>query len=81
MTPNEIKAAIVRAGTNQTAMAAHLGVTRSALWRVVNGNMRSAKIESALEKLTGKPIHSDKAKRGRQKSVWNGVSASQGATA
>ncbi|WP_161499705.1 helix-turn-helix domain-containing protein [Limnohabitans sp. TS-CS-82] len=72
MTPNEIKAAILRAGTNQAAIASYLDVTVQSVWRVVNGTMRSARIEAELEKITGCPIHASVSRRGRKKAVWSG---------
>lgn len=75
MKPQEIKAAIVKAGTTQVAIATHLGVTPQSLGRVIAGRMRSARIEAELEKLTGKPIHAHKSKPGRQRAVWNGQRA------
>jgi lambda repressor-like predicted transcriptional regulator len=81
MKPIDIKAAIARAGTTQAAIAEHLGVTKNSLWRVVNGTLRSARIEAELQQITGCPIHPAKAKRGRQKSTWSGKAAHQGAAA
>jgi len=72
MTPEEIKAAIARAGTTQTAIASHLDVRVQSIGRVIKGTMRSAKIEAELAKLTGKPLHASQAKPGRPKSTWNG---------
>lgn len=73
MTPIEIKAAICKAGTNQSAIATHLGVSIGSVWRVVHGKMRSAKIEAELEKITGKPIHKTRSRTGRPKATWNGA--------
>ncbi len=72
MQPYEIKAAIMRVGTSQSAIAEYLGVTRSCVVRVISGQARSARIEAELEKITGKPIHPDRPKPGRVKTVWNG---------
>jgi lambda repressor-like predicted transcriptional regulator len=72
MNPNDIKAAISKAGTTQAAIADHLGISKNSLWRVVNGTMRSARIEAELQKITGRPIYTTKLARGRQKSVWTG---------
>lgn len=73
MTPSEIKAAICKAGTNQTAIATHLEVSIGSVWRVIHGKMRSAKIEAELEKITGKPIHEARSRTGRPKATWNGA--------
>jgi hypothetical protein len=43
MTPNEIQAAIIKAGTNQKAIAEYLGINVHMVWRVVNGMGRSAR--------------------------------------
>ncbi len=72
MTPNDIKAAIARAGTSQAAIAEHMKISKGSVWRVVNGTLRSTRIEAELQKLTGKPLHAAKPVKGRQKSVWNG---------
>lgn len=75
MKPEEIKAAIVRAGTSQTAIATHLGVSVQSIGRVIKKTMRSTRIERELEKLTGQPIHDKKAEPGRPRSVWTGQRA------
>ena len=72
MTPDAIKAAISRAGTTQTAIARYLDVSPSCVGRVINGAMRSQRIEAELQKITGKPIHGPAGKPGRKKSSWNG---------
>ncbi|UCU93994.1 helix-turn-helix domain-containing protein [Hydrogenophaga taeniospiralis] len=73
MKPEDIRAAIVRAGTTQRAIADYLDVRPQTVARVINGQSRSAKIEDELAKITGKPIHASRNKPGRRKSVWNGV--------
>jgi predicted ArsR family transcriptional regulator len=73
MKPEEIKAAIVRAGTSQVAIATHLGVTPQSVGRVIKKTMRSERIERELEKLTGGPIHAKKSKVGRPRATWNGA--------
>ncbi len=76
MTPTDIKAAIAKAGTTQSAIAAYLKVSKSSVYNVVNGSLRSTRIEAELEKITGAPIHqSPPPGRGRKKSVWLGVAA------
>jgi lambda repressor-like predicted transcriptional regulator len=72
MKPEEIKAAIALAGTSQSALATHLGVTPQSVGRVISKTMRSARIERELEKITGKPIHDQRNKPGRPRAVWNG---------
>jgi len=72
MEPADIKAAIERAGTNQSAIARYLGVTTGHMAHVVNKKVRSARVEAELEKITGRPIHEARAKRGRRMAVWNG---------
>lgn len=72
MKPQDIKAAIARAGTSQTAIAVHLGVRLNSVSRVINGTMRSTKIEAELQKITGKPLHAAPPVRGRRKTVWTG---------
>lgn len=72
MKPQDTKAAITRANTSQTAIAAHLGVSLNSVSRVINGTMRSKRIEAELQKLTGKPLHETPSVRGRRKTVWTG---------
>lgn len=75
MKPQDIKAAITKAGTTQTAIAEHLEVSIGSVSRVINGTMRSKKIEAALEKITGRPLHDTPSVPGRRKTVWNGAGA------
>lgn len=72
MKPEDIKAAIALAGTSQTAIARHLGVSPNSVSRVICGTMRSTRIEAELQKITGKPLHASPSKRGRKPSVWPG---------
>ena len=72
--PQDIKAAIAKAGTSQKAIADHLDVSVSALHRVIHGTMRSKKIEAELQKITGKPLHDTPPVRVRRKTVWTGQS-------
>lgn len=72
MTPNEIKAAIQRAGTSQAAIAEYLGLNASTVMRVVNKKGRSARVEAELKKICGKDVFDKPAKIGRPKSVWTG---------
>lgn len=73
MSPNEIKAAIALAGSTQTALAAYLGVSMQSVSRVINGRLRSTRIEAELAKIIGKPPFGALPKRGRPKSSWNGT--------
>jgi transcriptional regulator with XRE-family HTH domain len=75
MKPEDIKAAIAMAGTSQTAIARHLGVSPNSVSRVICGAMRSTRIEAELQKITGKPLHASKPVRGRKKTVWSGAGA------
>lgn len=70
--PQDTKAAIAKAGTSQTAIARHLGVSLNSVQRVINGTLRSKRIEAELEKITGKPLHSTPSVRGRRRTVWTG---------
>lgn len=72
MTPSAIRAAIARAGTSQAAIAAFLNVSPGSVGRVINGTMRSRRIEAELQKITGRPIHGELSKPGRKKTVWTG---------
>jgi lambda repressor-like predicted transcriptional regulator len=72
MKPQDTKAAIARAGTSQAAIAEHLGVSPHSISRVINGTMRSKRIEAELQKITGKPLHPTPSVRGRRKTVWTG---------
>lgn len=48
MTPDDIRAKIVQAGTSQTAIAKFLKVRPASVGRVISGAMRSARIEAEL---------------------------------
>ena len=72
MTPNEIQAAIIKAGTNQKAIAEYLGINVHMVWRVVNGMGRSARVEAELIKIIGYDIFGGPASRGPKKKVWTG---------
>lgn len=75
--PAEIKSAIVRAGTSQSAIAEYLGVTAQSVWRVIHGGFRSPRIEAELAKITGCPVREPRLhRRVRAKTVWNGQKAS-----
>ena len=73
MKPEDIRAAIAKAGTTQRAIADYLDVRPQTVARVINGQTRSARIEDELAKITGKPLHAVRNKPGRRKSVWNGA--------
>jgi predicted XRE-type DNA-binding protein len=70
--PNQIKEAILRAGTSQSAIATYLGVHVSVVNGVVLKKTRNKRIEKELEKITGAPIHDTPVKRGPRKTVWTG---------
>lgn len=72
MEPEDIKAAIAKAGTSQSGIAEYLGLTTGVVCAVVNKKTRSPRVERELEKITGKPIYDQPAKRGRKKLVWTG---------
>lgn len=72
MKPQDTKAAIAKAGTSQTAIAEYLGVSTHSVSRVINGTMRSTRIEAELQKVTGTPLHDTPSVRGRRKTVWTG---------
>lgn len=71
----DIKAAIEKAGTSQTAIARYLGLTPNTVNRVVQKTGRSARVEAELAKICGRPIHAHPGKHGQPKTVWNGVLA------
>lgn len=73
MSPREVKAALILAGMTQTAFANSLGVSINSVSRVINGTLRSKRIEAELQKLTGKPLHDAPSVRGRRQSVWPGA--------
>jgi predicted XRE-type DNA-binding protein len=72
MKPNLIKAEITKANTTQAAIAAYLDVSAMSVSRVINGTMRSERIEAELTKIIGKNIFKPKSKAGRKRSVWTG---------
>lgn len=71
-----IKAAIVAAGTSQSAIAEYLKISPSSVARVVAGKNRSARIEAELAKILGRMPFGPPGKRGRKKTVWEGRVAS-----
>lgn len=73
MNANDIKAAIVRSGTSQRAIAKYLGVSAQSVWRVIHGGFRSQRIEAELEKITGCPVReARKPRHTRATTVWDG---------
>ena len=74
MSPAEIKSAIAKAGTSQAAIAGFLGVTVQTVNAVVNGRMRSPRVEAELAKIVGPDVFKpyEKKKGGRPKTVWTG---------
>jgi predicted XRE-type DNA-binding protein len=82
MNPVDIKAAIARAGTSQAAIALYLGVSTTAVCKVVNGTARSARVEKEIEKIAGKGAFGAKRPAHRTKTVWTGqVAQRAGSTA
>ena len=73
MNKTDIKAAIERAGTSQTAIAEYLGVSPTCVGRVIAGTMRSSRVERELEKLIGRPIFGKSKKPGRTKTAYLGT--------
>jgi lambda repressor-like predicted transcriptional regulator len=72
MEPKDIKAAISKAGTSQSAIAAYLGVHVSVVNGVVLKKTRNQRVEAELLKITSKPLYDTPVKRGPRKTVWNG---------
>lgn len=72
MKPNDIKAAISRAGTSQNAIAEYLDLSATTVSGVVNGKTRSARVEAELAKIIGKAPFGPPAKKGPKKSTWHG---------
>ncbi len=56
MHPEEIKAAIRMKGTTPTAIAEELGVSRSMVSHVINGNAKSERIAQRIAQITGKTV-------------------------
>lgn len=78
MTPEDIRAKIIQAGTSQTAIAKFLKVRPASVGRVITGAMRSQRIEVELEKIIGGKVFAEPPKkRGRPKTVWTGQIAPQ----
>jgi hypothetical protein len=70
MTPNDIKAALVKAGTNQSALAEYLNVSVSTVCKVINKTARSARVEKEIDAIAGKSCFAPYRKPGRVKLVW-----------
>ena len=56
MHPEEIKAAIRMKGTTPAAIGDELGVSRSMVSHVINGNAKSERIAKHISALIGKPV-------------------------
>lgn len=52
----DIKAALEKAGVTQVELAHRLGVTPMAIWQVIHGNSRSARIEREIADVIGLPL-------------------------
>ena len=72
MEPKDIKAAILLAGTSQSAIADYLGIHVSVVNGVVLKKTRNQRVETELQKITGKPVYDTPVKRGPRKTVWTG---------
>ena len=72
MNATDIKTAIARAGTSQSAIAEYLDVSATTVSGVVNGKTRSARVEAELAKIIGKPPFGLPARKGPAKTTWNG---------
>lgn len=57
MHPADIRAALIKAGSNQAGIARQLGVSHNAVSLVVHGSTKSARIARAIAKATGISIH------------------------
>lgn len=71
MKPADIKAALSKAGQTQAALARHLGTTSTLVCHVINGRLRSKKVEDELAKLIGRRPFGETPKPGQKKTVWN----------
>jgi lambda repressor-like predicted transcriptional regulator len=56
MHPADIKASLVKAGRRQFQLARELKVTQPAVHLVIQGQTKSARIATAISKVTGLPI-------------------------
>jgi hypothetical protein len=73
MNPNCIRSKIAAAGTSQTAIAKYLAVQPGSVAKVIEGKMRSLRIEAELSKIVGQTLFpGPRRKPGRPKTVWNG---------
>jgi lambda repressor-like predicted transcriptional regulator len=52
----DINAAMIKAGTNQTKLAAQIGVDQSLVSLVVHGKSRNPRVAAAIANATGLPI-------------------------
>ena len=51
MDPLEIRAELLKRGWTLRGLARHLGVSHTAVWKVVRGELRSPRIESAISEI------------------------------
>lgn len=72
MEPKDIKAAILDAGTSQSAIARYLGIHVSVVNGVVLKKTRNQRVEAQLQAITGKPVYDTPVQRGPRKTVWTG---------
>ena len=56
MKPNEIKAALILAEVSQASIAKKLGVSRAAIFYVINGDRPSPRIRAAIAEAISQPV-------------------------
>ncbi|MBE3574570.1 MAG: helix-turn-helix domain-containing protein [Firmicutes bacterium] len=57
MTPREIRAQLMLRGIRQQRIAEQLGVRAAAVSQVIDRKARSARIEAAIARAIGRPVH------------------------
>ncbi|MFY3986097.1 helix-turn-helix domain-containing protein [Achromobacter xylosoxidans] len=62
MHPEDIKAALRKAGVTQAALADELDIARSSVAQAISGSIRSARIQARIAEIIGKPV----------KEIWPG---------
>lgn len=62
MHPEDIKAALRKAGKTQAVLAEELEVARSSVAQAIAGSIRSARIQARIAEVIGKPV----------KEIWPG---------
>ncbi len=56
MHPEDIKAALRKAGVTQASLAAELGVARPSVTQAISGGMRSERIQTRIAEIVGQPV-------------------------